>query len=120
MGPTFGEYLREKRLAAGISLRKLADDLEITHVYLGEVERGKRRTLPESYWPDLVRRVPGISEAGLRAAADISAKVTIDPADHQGEVRDLAIVLARKLATGDVSNDKARKMLRILQGEGDR
>jgi len=116
---TFGEYLRAKRVAAGRSLRQLADALGITHVYLGEVERGKRRTLPESYWPALVREVPGVTVADLQAAADRSARVSIDPAQHVDEVRDLAIVLARKLATNEITNDEARKVLRILQGEGD-
>ena len=119
MDQTFGEYLRTRRVAAGKSLRQVADALGITHVYLGEVERGKRRTLPKSYWPGLVREIDGVALIDLGAAAERSATYTVDPADHVDEVRDLAIVLARKLATNDISNDEARKVLRILRGEGD-
>ena len=117
MSLTFGEYLREKRVEAGLSLRDLAGELGISHVYLGEVERGRRRTLPEQYWPLLVRRLPGVSVDDLRAAADMTAAITIDPTHHQAEVRDLAITLARKLATNDVNQRQARSILRILRGE---
>jgi transcriptional regulator with XRE-family HTH domain len=38
----FGRYLRGKRQRARLSLRAVAEKLGVTHVYLGEVERGVR------------------------------------------------------------------------------
>lgn len=37
-----GAKLRAQRVAAGMSLRALAKLLDVSHVYLGEVERGDR------------------------------------------------------------------------------
>lgn len=39
---TFGEYVREKRLAAGVNLRKLAELLEIAPAYMSDIENGHR------------------------------------------------------------------------------
>lgn len=36
-----GKELREARVAAGLSLRQVADAVGITHVRLGEIEREK-------------------------------------------------------------------------------
>ena len=114
---TFGEYLRHHRVADGVSLRVLAAELGCTHVYVGEVERGRRRQLPEKYWPTLVDVLSGVTLPGLRAAAAMSEQVRIDPAAHAGPVRDMAFELARKLANNDVSGSEAKEILRILIGD---
>ncbi len=36
-----GRYIRDKRVALGLTLRDVADHLGVRHVYYGEVERGK-------------------------------------------------------------------------------
>lgn len=51
---TFGTYLRTIRLAAHLSQRALAERLGISHVTLGEVERGGARALAARHWPALV------------------------------------------------------------------
>ncbi len=38
----FGEFVREKRLAAGINLRKLAGILDIAPAYMSDIENGHR------------------------------------------------------------------------------
>ena len=81
----FGEYLREMRTAAGKSLREVAEELAISHVYLGEVERGRRRVLPAKYWKKLAQCVPGISRASLKQYA--AASEPIDPAQMEGASR---------------------------------
>ena len=52
----FGNYIRRMRVASGRSLREVADAIGISHVYLGEVERGVRGPLMESHWDALDRR----------------------------------------------------------------
>lgn len=63
--PRFGIYLRDKRVAAGLSLRHVADQLGITHVYLGEVERGVRGPLKRKHWDKLIKVIPGVTQENL-------------------------------------------------------
>ena len=39
---TFGSFLRKKRLAKDITLRKMADKLNISPVYMSSIETGRR------------------------------------------------------------------------------
>lgn len=112
----FGAYLRQKRAAAGKSLREVAGALAISHVYLGEVERGRRRTLPEKYWEELVALIPGVSLAELRTLAAVSEP--LDPAAMQGPGRDVVVALARTLEEDGMSEDLARRILNVLAKRG--
>jgi transcriptional regulator with XRE-family HTH domain len=38
--PAFGKFIREKRLEKGISLRKLAKELDVSASYLSQIELG--------------------------------------------------------------------------------
>lgn len=38
----FGEYIAKKRIGQGITLRGMADQLEITAAYLSDIEKGRR------------------------------------------------------------------------------
>ena len=40
---TLGDYLREQRVAAQLSLRQLAEQTGVTNPYLSQIERGLRR-----------------------------------------------------------------------------
>ena len=40
---TLGEYLREQRLAARLSLRQLAEQAGVSNPYLSQIERGLRK-----------------------------------------------------------------------------
>ena len=42
-----GEYLREQRLAASLSLRQLAEQTGVSNPYLSQIERGLRRPSAE-------------------------------------------------------------------------
>lgn len=39
---SFGEYLQQKRLDRGITLRRMADLLDVSAPYLSDVEKGRR------------------------------------------------------------------------------
>lgn len=116
MSSPFGAYLREMRIASGKSLREVADALRISHVYLGEVERGRRRTLPEKYWKRLAKCLPDISMEELETLA--GASEPLDPAAMEGRSREVVVALARKLEEGDMSDDLATRLLKILQNRG--
>ena len=42
MEQTFGSYVREKRMARGLSLRALASKLEVSPVYMSNIENDRR------------------------------------------------------------------------------
>jgi transcriptional regulator with XRE-family HTH domain len=44
---TFGDYLREQRVAAQLSLRQLAEQTGVSNPYLSQIERGLRRPSAE-------------------------------------------------------------------------
>lgn len=108
----FGVYLRDARTADKKSLREVADELGITHVYLGEIERGRRRSLPEKYWERLTEVVPSITMEGLQAAAAVSEP--LDPSTMQGRSRDVVVALARALEDNVMSEDLANRLLDVL------
>jgi transcriptional regulator with XRE-family HTH domain len=113
----FGTYLREKRTAAGKSLREVADALSISHVYLGEIERGRRRILPKKYWKRLAACVPGISRAELEDHA--AASEPIDPAAiEEGPSRHVVVALARRLEEDDIPESLARELVELLEKRG--
>lgn len=111
----FGIYVREKRTEAGKSLREVAEALGITHVYLGEVERGRRRMLPRRHWKKLAKAVPGISVAELGTLAAISEP--IDPAAMEGSSREVVVALARRMEEGAMSEELAARLLEVLQSK---
>lgn len=112
-GSPFGVYLREVRTASGESLRRVAEELGITHVYLGEVERGRRRVLPEKYWQKLVALLPGFSLEQLRVLA--AASEPLDPAAMEGRSREVVVALARALEEDGMSEELATQLLDVLR-----
>lgn len=108
----FGEYLRGARTASGKSLREVADALTISHVYLGEVERGRRRRLPEKYWEKLAEVIPEISVPELSQLA--AASEPLDPAAMEGRQREIVVALARRLEQDGISEDLAQALLKML------
>lgn len=45
----FGKRVREERVKAGLSLRDLAEATGVSHVTLGEIERGVHGRWPEEF-----------------------------------------------------------------------
>jgi transcriptional regulator with XRE-family HTH domain len=111
----FGRYLRAKRVEAKLSVRHLAKILGISHVYLGEVERGERGPLDEKYWPTLLRHIAGLSKEGLVRAAATSRPIQLDIADASKPYQDLAVALARRIDREDLDAADVRKILRLLK-----
>lgn len=42
MDNKFGEFVKDKRMEKGISLRKLAEELDIVPAYMSDIEKGRR------------------------------------------------------------------------------
>jgi len=115
----FGQYLKANRLRAKLTLRGVADAVGMTHVYLGEIERGMKPPPKHEWWPLLARVIPGVTMEGLERNAAVSRPLQLDLSDAPGAVQDLALELARRIESQDLAEDEARDLLRIL-GQGER
>lgn len=61
----FGPWLRRVREESGISMRRLAADLGVSHVYILEVERDRRPPLGKHHWDRLMHIIPSIDRESL-------------------------------------------------------
>jgi len=113
----FGKLIRDKRVLAELSLREVAARLEITPVYLGEIERGKRAPLKRKYWAVLIDTVPGLTTEALEEAAAKSGRIDIAVEDAPSEVHGLALALYRRAAS--LSPAQKRELMRLLEPEDD-
>jgi transcriptional regulator with XRE-family HTH domain len=112
----FGCYLRAKRIDARLSVRALAQQVGISHVYLGEVERGERGPLDRRHWPKLLEHVKGITLPALERAAATSRPLQLEITDRPAEYQDLAFALARRIEKQDMDAREIKKILRVLEG----
>ncbi|MGO9454597.1 MAG: helix-turn-helix domain-containing protein [Candidatus Binataceae bacterium] len=111
----FGRYVRQQRVAAGRSLREVASALGISHVYLGEVERGVRGPLRPEHWSALLKAVPGLTREELERQAAASRPVEMDIADAPPRYQDLAMALARRLKNRDLTQSEISRLLKVLK-----
>lgn len=116
---TFGAFVRDRRIAAGISLRKAADALGVSHVYLGEVERGVRAILPRERWADLIRTIPAITTEDLERHAAHTRPIQLDLRDAPLQYQDLGLALARRIEKRDLPDDALQMVLNLLKVDGD-
>ncbi len=113
----FGNYIRHMRVESGRSLREVADAIGISHVYLGEVERGVRGPLMESHWDALIAAIPGLARAELKRAAQVSRALEIDLSRAPARYQDLALALARRFKRRDLSEADLARLLKVLKGD---
>ena len=115
----FGKYVRDQRVKAKLSLRAVARELDISHVFLGEVERGIRGPLAKTHWAQLSKVVPGITEEALEQHAELSRPIQLSLSDTPLKYRNLALAVAQRIAKQDLSSRDVRQILRILLPERD-
>lgn len=115
MGTTpLGNYLKTMREAAGISVREAARRVHVSHVFLGELERGVRKGIKEERVKDFCAGLPGVMEAKLRSCLAASRPVEIDLTDAP-QYRPLAMALARK----DIGSEKLKRIMKIIGHDDD-
>ena len=73
MEKTFGTFVKEKRLAKGINLRKLAELLELAPAYISDIENGNRNSPSPDKMEKLVE-VLGLNEDEKNEMYDLAAK----------------------------------------------
>ena len=111
----FGAKVRALRCAHGVTLKKMATDLQISQAYLSALEHG-RRGRPTQY---LVRQICGYfniiwddAEALENLARFSHPRVVVDTAGLSPKATELANRLAESI--GDVDEPDLEKMLRAL------
>src|SRR5262249_24325477 len=109
----FGRYLRKHRLDAGLSLRDVSTALGVSHVYVGEVERGVRALVSKERWPALVAATRGVTEKGLEEAAATTRPMQIRLEDAPPQYRDLAMSLARRIQAKDLDPNQLDQLLTL-------
>ena len=101
---TFGGYVREKRLAVGINLRKLAAILDIAPAYMSDIENDHR-------YPPEKDKIYKIAE---------TLRLTKEETDY---LFDLAAVAKKNAVSPDLTDyimgqDKSRVALRLARDSG--
>ena len=94
---TFGEYIKEKRLEKGITLRGFAEMIEISPVYMCNLEKGRRPAPSEAIMEKIIERLMlNKEERNLLydlAAREQSAKNPV-PKDLNGFLKNNRVIVS--------------------------
>lgn len=113
----FGKYIRDRRCAAKLTLRDVADRLGVSHVFVSEIERGERAVFAKERWPDLVRAIPGVTLDGLERASALTVPVQLDLTDAPEPYQDLGLALARRIENRDLNKKQVQTIIEFLRGD---
>lgn len=119
---TFGAYVREKRLAAKVNLRKLAELLEIAPAYMSDIENDHRYP-PGKEKIYKIAEILHLSQEETDHMFDLAGNtkknsVSPDIADYimEQDKSRVALRLARDAGAGE---KEWEKIIRLLKGEED-
>lgn len=110
----FGQYLRRMRSKANVSLRSAAKSLDISAVYLGEVERGVRPPMKEKHWDKLIKIIEDIDLETLRRLSANTKPLQLDLRDSSPNYQNLGLALARRIEKENIPSKDFDKIFRLL------
>jgi transcriptional regulator with XRE-family HTH domain len=110
----YGTLVRERRVAAGKSLREVAASIGVSHAYLADVEIGAHGPLDTSYEPALVKCLKNLTRAELADARAQSSLVRITLWNTPARYAELTRALARRLEREDLDDDAVARIMAIL------
>ena len=87
---SLGEYLKEQRVSAKLSLRQLADQTGVSNPYLSQIERGLRK--PSAEVLQQIAKALRISAEQVYVRAGI-----LDPTEGRGSSVELAVLADSRL-----------------------
>lgn len=87
---SLGEYLKEQRVSAQLSLRQLADQTGVSNPYLSQIERGLRK--PSAEVLQQIAKALRISAEQVYVRAGI-----LDPTEGRGSSVELAVLADNRL-----------------------
>ena len=111
MKPKFGDLLRDARRKLDLTLQDVADRLDVSVVYVSEVERGKRPPFTRDRLAALAELVK-IPEETLFAAAAFERK-SVDFNPNECSPKQLEALTA--LARGGLSDEKLDRILELIR-----
>ncbi len=85
LGESLGEYLREQRTSAKLSLRQLSELAGVSNPYLSQIERGLKR--PSAEILQQLAKGLEVSAESLYVRAGILDAASADSAPHTPDVR---------------------------------
>jgi transcriptional regulator with XRE-family HTH domain len=119
MNNQFGEYVKTKRLEKKISLRKLAEYLDIVPAYMSDIEKG-RRYPPDKEKIYKIAKILLLSKEEQNRMFDLAAiakenTVSPDISDYVMEIDNLRVALrkARDIEAGESDWQKIIDMLEV-------
>ena len=86
LGESLGEYLRDQRRTAQLSLRQLSELAGVSNPYLSQIERGLKR--PSAEILQQLAKGLEVSAESLYVRAGILDAVPADPERHRPDVRE--------------------------------
>ncbi len=119
---TFGAFVREKRLAANVNLKKLAELLEIAPAYMGDIENDHRYP-PEKEKIYKIAEIQHLSQEDtdyMFALAGNTKKNSVSPdiADYIMDRDKSRVALRLARATG-AGKKEWEQIIRLLEGKED-
>ena len=127
MEQTFGSYVREKRMARGLSLRGLAAQLEVklevSPVYMSNMEND-RRPAPTKEKMDRLIEILGLCQADTELLLDLAAKsktqrVSADLPEYIME-RDIVRAALRTAKEVDATDEEWQEFIDRITQRGKR
>lgn len=116
----FGEFVKAKRTEKGISLRKLAEELEIVPAYMSDIEKG-RRYPPDKEKIYKIAEVLTLDQEDTNTLFDLAAYsrangVSPDLSDYVMGVDNLRTAL-RKARDINAGEDDWQRIIDMLEAE---
>lgn len=123
MEQTFGSYVREKRMARGLSLRGLAAKLGVSPVYMSNMEND-RRPAPTKEKMDRLIEILGLCQADTELLLDLAAKsktqrVSADLPEYIME-RDIVRAALRTAKEVDATDEEWQEFIDRITQRGKR
>jgi len=114
MTKIFGKYIRDIRIELGLSLREVARQLKISHVYLGEIERGTRSSLPKKHWKKLLKIIPGLKASKL-SDCEIGSKPIKALENVSNQYYEVYIAFAKRIKKQNLKKKTLDQIIELLK-----
>ena len=114
MSQTFGSFIRDRRMALGVSLRALASRLELSPVYMSNIETDRRPAPAREHLDRLVTELK-LGEEDTNLLLDLAAKsktqsVSADLPDYIME-RDIVRAALRTAREVDATDEEWQEFI---------
>lgn len=119
----FGDFIKEMRLAKGINLRKLAEELNIAPAYMSDIEKNKRNSPSQEKMIKLAE-ILSLTEEEKNYMYDLAAQerentVAPDISDYVMNV-DAVRVALRKARNLNLGEQEWMKIIEEMEKEGNK